>query len=381
MKKILANLPTLSFLLAILALAGCEKDERDINSNISEVTAFYAPNDNIFVRLEPATSASVVFEWEQARAEDGSLVMYEVAFDEETGDFSTPIYKMSSDGNGVQPRLTLSHKDLNRIANFAGIGSLETGKIKWTVLAAKALNVKIASLSRTIEVERPAGFAEVPTEVYLTGAATEAGADLASAIKLKSTGPGTFEIFTQLKPGTYHFANRNAGTPVTYITEGTALKEGSGAASPATAPTVFRIQLDFNNAAVKVSQVMKVEYWFAPRNAVEAELLYQGMGIYKAVNVPIEFRQESWGRDERYKFRVTFKDETGTQFQEDWASSNRDNNRPDANTPAAWYNLFKQDVNQWDYTFKFRTEADMHPVDLTVKFAPDGPYTHSITIH
>ena len=127
MKKLITNLPVLSFLLLMVGLAGCDKDERDINDTISDVTAFYAPNDNLFVRLEPATSASVVFEWEQARAEDGSLVMYEVAFDKEGGDFKSPIYKMTSDGNGVQPRLTLSHKDLNRIANFAGIALIITG--------------------------------------------------------------------------------------------------------------------------------------------------------------------------------------------------------------------------------------------------------------
>ncbi|RYY54661.1 MAG: hypothetical protein EOO09_13450 [Chitinophagaceae bacterium] len=380
MKKYIINPVYLLALVAGFFLAGCEKDERDINMTISEVTQFYAPNDNVFVKLEPATAASVVFEWDQARAEDGSLVMYEVAFDKEGGNFTAPVYKMASDGNGVQPKLTLSHKDLNRIANFAGIGSQETGKLHWTILASKGTNVKQATLSRTIEVERPAGFAEIPTEVFLSGTATETGADLGTAAKLKSTSPGVFEIYTQLKPGTYHFSNRNAGSPTTFIIEGSALKEGVDGASPATAPTVYRMVLDFNNAAVVISEIVKVEYWFAPRNAVEGTLNYIGGSKYKAENVAIEFRQESWGRDERYKFRVTFKDAGGATFQEDWASSNRDNNRPDANTPAAWYNIFKQDVNQWDYTFKFRTEADLKNVDLTLDFSPAGAYSHKVDI-
>ena len=181
MKRFLLNIHSAWILLAIFAFGSCDKDDRDINLNLSEVTAFYAPNDNLFVKLEPATAASVGFEWEQAKAEDGSLVMYEVAFDEEGGDFSEPLYKISSDGNGIQNRLTLSHKDLNRIANFAGIPALETGKLIWTVMASKGTNVKKAALTRTIEVERPAGFAELPTEVYITGEGTEAGADAASA--------------------------------------------------------------------------------------------------------------------------------------------------------------------------------------------------------
>jgi hypothetical protein len=306
--------------------------------------------------------------------------MYEVAFDEEGGDFTTPIYTISSNGNGVQNRLTLSHKDLNRIANFAGIQSLETGKMEWTVLASKGTNVKKATLSRTIEIERPAGFAEIPTEVYITGNGTEAGENLADAIKMKSTDPGVFEIYTQLKPGTYHFVNRNSGTPISYQVQGAALKEGAGTETPTTTPMVYRIQLDFNNAAVKFSEVVKVGYWFAPNNAIQAQLNYIGNGTFKAEDVPIEFKQEGWGRDERYKFRISFKAEDGTEFEEDWGSTNRDNNRPTATTPAAWYNIFKQEVNQWDYTFKFPTEADMKNVDMTLNFKPDAPYNHVIEI-
>ena len=381
MKKSVFNLSSFFFLLLAVSFGSCKKDSRDINMNISEVGAFYAPNDNLFVKLEPATSASVVFEWEQAKAEDGALVMYEVAFDKQGGDFSAPIYKISSDGNGVQNKLTLSHKDLNRIANFAGVKSLETGKLRWTVLASKGTNVKKATLARTLEVERPAGFAEIPTEVFLTGDGTEAGASLSSAIKMKSTAPGVFEIYTQLKPGSYAFVNKTTGTPTSYIVQGSFLKEGTGTPTPATTPAVYRIQLDFNNAAVNMAEVTKVGYWFAPRNAIEADLAYAGNGVFKAENVKAEFRQESWGRDERYKFRMTLKPVGGgADIVEDWGSVNRDNSRPTATTPAAWYNVFKQNVNQWDYTFKFPTEADMKNVDLFLNFKPDVPYNHQVVI-
>lgn len=380
MKKLVFNLSSLFFLLLAFIFSGCKKDEREINMNITEVGAFYAPNDNLYVKLEPATSASVVFEWEQAKAEDGSLVMYEVAFDKEGGNFSSPVYKLSSDGNGVQNKLTLSHKDLNRIANFAGIQSLEKGKLRWTVLASKGTNVKQASVSRTIEVERPAGFAEIPTEVYITGSGTEAGDNLSAAMKMKSTGPGVFEIYTQLKPGNYRFVNKTTGTVTSYEVSGSFLKLGDGEPTPVTTPKVYRIELDFNNAAVKLAEVTKVSYWFAPRNAVEAELTYAGNGVFKAENVKIEFKQEGWGRDERYKFRMTLKDSNGNTIIEDWGSVNRDNSRPSATTPAAWYNVYKQNVNQWDYTFKFPTEADNKTVDLILNFKPDAAYSHQVVI-
>lgn len=379
MKRLLSTAPIL--LLLLFAMVSCEKNDRDINMNITEVGAVYAPNDNLFVKLEPATAASVGFEWEHAKAEDGALVMYEVAFDEESGDFSTPVYKMASDGNGVQNKLTLSHKDLNRIANFAGIKSLEKGKLIWTVMASKGTNVKKSTITRTIEVERPAGFADIPTEVYLTGDATEGGTNISSALKLKQTSPGVFEIYTSLKPGTYNFINKTTGTPNSYQVQGTFLKEGPAVASPVTTGTkVYRMELDFNNAAVKLTEVVKLGYWFAPNNTLAAELPYIGGGTFKAENVPIEFRQEGWGRDERYKFRMTLKNADGTEFQEDWGSFNRDNSRPTASTPEAWYNIFKQNVNQWDYTFKFPTEADMKNVDLIVNFKPDAAYNHRVVI-
>jgi starch-binding outer membrane protein SusE/F len=381
MKRFFPNIYAFATIITALLISGCSKNDRDINMNISEVTAFYAPNDNVYVKLEPATAASVGFEWEQAKAEDGSLVMYEVAFAKETGDFKTPVYKVSSDGNGVQNKLTLSHKDLNRIANLAGIQALSTGKLKWTVLASKGTNVRQATTSRTIEVERPAGFAEIPTEVFLTGTATEGGTNLASAIKLKQTSPGVFEVYTSLRSGTYNFVNRIQGTSTSYQVQGGFLKEGPAVASPTTDTKVYRIELDFNNAAVRLLEVTKVGYWFAPNNVLAAELTYAGNSTFTATNVPIVFKQESWGRDERYKFRMTLKPLAGgADIVEDWGSVNRDNSRPTATTPASWYNLFKQNVSQWDYTFKFPTEADNKNVDLVLNFKPDAAYHHQVII-
>lgn len=367
-------------LLFATAFISCSRNDRDINMNITGVTQYYAPNDNVFVKLEPATSASVGFEWDHAKAEDGALVMYEVAFDEEGGDFSEPIYKITSDGNGVQNRLSLSHKDLNRIADMAGIGSLETGKMIWAVIASKGTNMKRSELVRTIEVERPAGFAEIPNEVFLSGDATEAGADLANAIKLKSTSAGVFEIYTSLKPGSYRFVNRTSGNITSYQVEGSFLKEGEAVASPATGTQVYRLVLDFNNAAFSITEITGLGFWFAPNNSIQAELDYEGGGVFKAADVPIEFRQEGWGRDERYKFRMKLKSSDGNEFEEDWGSVNRDNSRPDAGTAAAWYNIYKQNVNQWDYCFKFKTEADMKNVDMLVNFKTDAAYNHEIII-
>lgn len=377
MKKNLLQYITLG--LAFLAFMSCDKDDKLNHTAVTAVKHIFTPEDNRFVKLQPATSASVVFEWEQAKAEDGGLVMYEIAFDKEGGDFSNPVYKMVSDNGGVYNRATVTHKTLNSIASLAGIPSLGTGKLKWTVYASKGINEVQAAVSRTIEVERPAGFANLPADVFITGTATETGADLGSAAKLKQVANGVFEIYTSLKAGTYNFADRNTGSPTTYSISGGDLKEG-GTTTVTGDTKVYRINLDFNNASVTMTEIKTIGLWFAPNNTIAFNLSYAGNGIWKAENQAIEFRQESWGRDERYKFRLTVNDGGADDFE--WmGSSNADNQRPTSGSPASYWFLNKIANNdQWNYSYKFQTEADNSNCDIIVNFTTDGPYTHQVVI-
>lgn len=368
----------LILLVSLITITGCKEDEDSINVNITPVATLYAPDDNLFVKLQPTTEASVVFEWDRARAEDGTVVLYEVAFDVEAGDFSAPVYKVVSDNKGLETKLTLSHKDLNKIANFGGIKSLETGKLKWTVIASKGINVMKSETARLIEVERPAGFAEVPGDLYLTGDATEGGADLANAIKFKQTASGVFEVYTSLKAGTYQLVDRNSGTPKTYFIEGTQIKEaGSSTVTGDAKP--YKIVLDFGNAAATIAEVTKVELWFAPDNGFWFELPYQGNSVWQASNVPVVFKQEGWGRDERYKFRFTL-NEAGTEKFEWFGSINADNQRPDANSPLAYWFMYSIPESQWDFCFKFDGAADNKNCDVKVNFSPSGDYTHEVIV-
>ncbi|WP_143307161.1 SusE domain-containing protein [Chitinophaga vietnamensis] len=369
------------FILIIgILFFSCKKDNYKLNTNLKPVDKLMAPADNKYIKLQPTTSATVSFEWNQAYAEDGSLVLYQVAFDKEGGDFSNPVAIYAADGGGVQNKLTLSHKDLNSIAGKAGIASLATGKLKWTVLASKGYNVQKAQESRLVEVERPNGFAEIPADVYLTGDATEAGTDLSKALHLKSTAPGVYEIYTSLANGKYHFTNRNTGTPSTYSISGAALKEGGETQQTAGTKT-YRLRLDFNNAAVTVTEIKSIGLWFAPLNKFLFELSYKGSSTWTAQNQLITFKQESWGRDERYKFRIATIGSDGTPADEWIGSSNADNSRPTSGTPAAYWELHPISNNdQWNYCFKFATEADTKNCDVNVYFNPDKNYTHEVIV-
>src|SRR5689334_8026596 len=108
----------ITMMLAIV-LAGCD-DEKELDLNLTAAETLYTPEDNISIQLKPAQSFSHIFEWSPAHAEDGSLVLYEVAFDQESGDFSSPFYITTSNGKGVDTKLTLTHADLNKIATLGG---------------------------------------------------------------------------------------------------------------------------------------------------------------------------------------------------------------------------------------------------------------------
>jgi hypothetical protein len=355
---------------------GCKKDKTLNHTNVSEVKTIYAPADNRFLKLDPG-SATIVFEWEQAKAEDNGVVYYEVAFIKEGGDFAKPLYTLTSDQSGLKNTLTITYGDLNKIANMAGIKPEETGKLKWTVLSSKGINVKIGAVSRTLEVERPLGFSEIPVDLYVTGTATEGGDDVTKAPHFKQTEQGVFEIYTKLKAGDFKLVDGKTGAAKVFSVEGNKLVEGGTTA--VTGEKVSRIKLNFNTTVATIDEIADVELWFSPEGKTLFSLPYKGAGVWLAENKPIVFRQESWGRDERYKFRFTVKNAAGATTTEYFGSKNSDNSRPDANTAPAYFYVVPVNSSQYDFSFKFNGAADNKNVDVKVDFGA-ATYTHSVTV-
>jgi starch-binding outer membrane protein SusE/F len=388
MKKYFYQTIALILFFSVGILSSCEK-ETELNTNIESVKTLYAPDNGKTVKLQPATSAALLFEWESAKAEDGTLVQYEVVFDKAGGDFSAPVFKKVSDGNGVQTTLTISHKDLNKIANLAGIKSLETGTLKWTIFSYKGMNTKKAEQARELIVERPAGFADIPADVYLTGDATEGGTDLSQAIKMRATANGVFEVFTKLKPGTYKFVDKITGTPITYSLQGTAIKEGG--TNTQAEEKIYRIRLDFNNAANEVTEITKAGIYMPINGYVNGEfiigdLVYKGNGTWEALNVPVKFVTD-WGwPEERYKFQFDTKNADGVAGIEFYGSTSPDNSRPDdPNTPPSYFKAIPQPANapymDWSHTYKFASAADGRPCDITLFLNADVDfYVHEVKI-
>lgn len=374
MKNIYSKLVLIVF--SVLAV-GCQDDDSLSHTNVSAVNALYAPANDKFYDLG-ITGGSALFEWESAKAEDNGVVLYDVVFDREDGDFSDPVYVMPSDGKGFQPILNLSFTELNKIAEMAGIARNDTGKLKWTVHSSKGLNVQKSAASGVFEVQRPSGFL-TPDQLFITGSGSEGGDVQADAVSFKKTGATTYEIYTMLKAGDYKFITRKSGTPETYYIEDGSLK-ADGATTYTGDNKVYKIKIDFSVGSTTMTEIKKIELFFSPNDEYLFEYTYAGKGTWKADNKSIVFRQESWGRDERYKFKFTV-DKNGTASDEWYGSVNRDNNRPDANSPATYWYMVPVSSDRWDNSFKFASAVDNKNVNAVIDFSATATaYTHSFTV-
>ncbi|GHV39984.1 hypothetical protein FACS1894179_05770 [Bacteroidia bacterium] len=358
-------------------MTACGSDNMEYtNAEVTEVTKLYEPANEKAINL--TSSGSLYFSWEPALAQDGGAPLYEVYFDKAGGDFSSPIYILASDLNGYSSGADISHKILNKIAGLAGAQPGETITLAWAVASSRGINQKVSKVSNSITVTRIEGL-EDPGQVYITGDGSEAGSDLSNALAMHRSGDGEYEVYVKLvSGGTYKFVDSKSGSPVEYYIADGKLREGSeGTAN--TLDGVYRIKIDFGAASASTPiEITEVGYWFCPNNTIEWKLAYQGKGIWKGTG-PVNFKQESWGGDERYKFRVTLKDSKGTESQEDWGPANAGEDGKPSGT-ASYYNLaIYTSVSQWDHKWKFANDFDGKTVTLTVKMTGDT-YTHEVSL-
>lgn len=360
-------------LVAIAVFASCKKNNYPLNSNVVPVASLAAPTDQTSISLQP-TGASIVFQWSASTTQATSMVLYEVAFDKAGGDFSHPVYKILSDGSGVQAQATVTQDSLNKVASLAGIASSSTGTIKWAVIASVAANSKLSSATHTLQITRPAGFAVLPTAIYLTGTATEGGADVTKAVAMKQTSAGVFEVYTSLQPGTYQLTDKPSSAGTTYYLDGNGtIQLGSSTTTVTAAKKAYRLYLDFNVATSKMVSIDSLGLYMSAYNTEIGMLNYIGNSTWEIAKLPVTFYQFSWGRDQRYKFILHTS--AGLEY---WGSTQANNLDP-AGQPASYFYLVPVTNDQWNNTYKFPAAADTHNVKVDVYFPAAGTYTHTAT--
>jgi hypothetical protein len=362
-------------LLTILSIFSCKKDVVPMDTSLTTVSSLNAPADGASIQLQPATGASIVFQWSAASTPDSGLILYEVAFDKGDGDFSQPVFKLLSDGSGMQTQATISQKDLNKIAALGGIASSSSGNIKWAVIASKATNRIISTVTHTLQIARPAGFAVIPDSLFITGTATEAGDDITQAIPLKKLDDGIFQLYTSLKPGSYLLTDhRSADGTTYYVDANNIIQLGNTATTVTGTMNAYRLDVDLNVATFKEEEIQSIGLYQSANGKEIGQLTYAGNSTWEINSLPVEFVQFSWGRDDRYKFIMHTS--SGLEY---WGSQNADN-VPPAGQPASYFYLLPVTNDQWNNTYKFDPSADLHSVKVDIFFKADGPYTHTVTV-
>lgn len=356
----------------IFAFVACNNDGEVRDLGVTAVKALYEPTDGRAVVLQGSASATLYFEWEPARAEDSGAVLYEIAFDKISGDFSNPIYVTASDNNGGANHATITHKQLNRVAALAGIESAEQGSLKWTVYSSKGINPVKAEQERTLTLTRLAGFADIPSQLYITGEGTEVGADLSKALIMKRITEGEFEIYTQLTQGqSFKFVNGISETTTEYSLTGDKIVEGG--TSTVSKTGVYYYYLDFNIGSFTTKEVTRVSL-FINSSQTYVDLPYKGLSVWELLNHSISGTNDN---DDRYKFRMNSSD-----GETEWRAENNDS-KPTGN--EAYYNMVERtNVEQWTNNQIWKSPStdgwDGKTYDISFTLKATGPYTHNLVI-
>lgn len=384
MKKIFS---IIAVACAALFATSCTSDLEYKDVEVTAVKQLYSPKDNQKVTLIASATASLYFEWASANTSDGYAPLYEVLFDKVDGNFEKPIYSIPSDDNGTRSYATISHKVLDKVAALAGAGSGEQATVKWTVRSTRGLGGKLAEESRSLVITRLLGFAEIPVQLYVTGAATEGGADLSKALVCASPEADCFEIFTKLEAGKdYQFVDGTSGEVRHFFIDGTTIKESTdGSKSGQVEKTgIYRITLDFAVASAKMVEITGCGVFFCPSNGVIMSMGYQGNGVWEGTG-ETPFKQEGWGRDERYKVEMNTAD--GNIY---WGPTNsgldgRPSDDAAVDPTADYWFCMEWPFSQWDNKWKFHGNHDTEVMggQTTVTLYlnttnPTGRYTHFV---
>lgn len=370
--------------IALLAfVVSCKSDDMNYKeAAITTVNTLYEPLDSRTVKILTSSTAAVYFEWEPVRVEDGGVALYEVVFDLKGNNFEEPLYRMVSDNSGYSNGATITHRILNRIANMAGVAGGETAELIWTVVASRGINTAISKVVRNISITTLDGFVDIPEELFLTGEGSETGTTLADAMPFKFIAPGEYEIFARLESGnTYQFVDRNQGTPRAFYTDANLklIESDTDESATASKTAVFRIQVDFNTATVAMTEIKTLGLWFSPENRVLWNLSYEGKGVWSGSGL-VNFKQENWGRDERYKFQLEINDGQDRTVQ--LGTLNGTDAQPTPQSPPSYYFVkWLETVTQWDDKWKFASAVDGKSPTIKVILQGDKEYTHTVTVN
>jgi hypothetical protein len=135
--------------------------------------------ETIFLK-ESLAASTINMTWESTLSGLGTTVKYEWLLDLPDGDFSNPVLTMSSDNNGVDSKLSITHQQLEDALEELGVDPQSLAEYKWTVKATageaeqfadEAFALKLVRWGTEVRLRIPLLPALTPTDkdVYAAG--------------------------------------------------------------------------------------------------------------------------------------------------------------------------------------------------------------------
>jgi starch-binding outer membrane protein SusE/F len=285
MKKIYYVISLLTMLLVVWSCG--EKDNLDPIGNweLSEPITASPSADAALVLDEEKPTETFPFSWQAAVSSKQYQVRYTFVLDSaENADFSSPILSMSSANSGRDQSVAPTARQIDQALSAAGYTAGTAVPLKWGVIATSLDKQSVTS--STVTITRFATESS-PTQLFISGSATEKGADAAQAIAMREikdadgNPSGVFELYTSLKAdGTFKLLGAQSAQTITFGgADGKLERNGAGIVAPAAGQ--YRITVDFNNNSYNL---LKIDKW-----SVVGDVIAGGWGG----DEPLEYKGNS----------------------------------------------------------------------------------------
>ncbi|MEM7548833.1 MAG: SusE domain-containing protein [Bacteroidota bacterium] len=307
--KNLVLLTTLAF--SLMLLSGCEEESNlaptiDFELVGAEVTGPMA-NSSIELDVENQ-SQTVEFEWNPASNDGGFLITYNFLMDLPGGDFSDPAFSIPSENNGLAESISISHALLDQALADVGIEPEETAQLIWAV---ETTSLSKVQLTAPVEITLKRFIEIIPSNLFVSGEATEVGDDVSNGIQMVSLRDGSglnlniFEIYTTLEANsTFKLFTRQEEGARSFGGNGGSLVEGGEGIITPSETGQYRITVDLNDFTF---EFLKIDRWSIVGNVIEnawggdEPLDYQGGSVWSRT---IPLIDESGDEDARFIFRA-----------------------------------------------------------------------------
>ncbi|MDW7693059.1 SusE domain-containing protein [Flammeovirgaceae bacterium SG7u.111] len=282
-----SNILYITLLFSLLFVWSCEEPENMQPEGQWELSNPEALSPASDASITLAEGGAIEFTWSPAVSSAKYGVRYTVVIDSaNSADFDSPIVEIVADENGKGLTASISHTELDELLSYACYPANEIANLTWAV---KAVSITKEAFSiKNIKVKR---FEKelIPTQLYLTGEGTEAGADLSNAMPFRvlnndqGTPSNKFEIYAQLVGGkNFELVSSVSSQSLQFGgSDGNLIKCGNPI--EVEEDGVYRINIDFD---ANTYSLMKIDYISMVGGPIangwggDEPLEYQGRGLF-----------------------------------------------------------------------------------------------------